>query len=147
MNSPDALAGTRFNPETAEERAALEALMQNQFIAPLFDRKQYQRAVEDMIAATAPLVYAVVQDSLEGPDARIAAWGMDWLNHGVVVDLEDQTCFLTRNTDRLTAMYTVKGRCTARIVALSVDMMVNALSKGVEHLAPGWHSNVFDKLR
>ncbi|MEU5692574.1 hypothetical protein [Actinosynnema sp. NPDC020468] len=88
-------------------------------VPDLTDPEVYEAAVRELVASTAPGLFAVVQEREESPDAYVAAWGVEFADRRVAAFTAGLGGWLSlADTDRLLSALDVPGVRT-RIVPVA----------------------------
>jgi hypothetical protein len=90
-------------------------------LVPLCDESEFDELIEEMVAAEAPRLFAVVQVCGERVDGRIAAWGMAFEDHAEVVSVDGCTHLSLRSPERAEHRFGRHPDVTARLVWVDPD--------------------------
>lgn len=74
--------------------------------------------IDDMVAASAPRAFAVVQVLGERLDARIAAWGLAWEGQAEIVGIGGGARVCVRSPERVCQLLGRNDEVSARLVWL-----------------------------
>lgn len=110
----------------------------NPYIAALRDPQVYEEVVSDLVMSTAPGLFAVVQEQVDGFDARVAAWGMVFEDRAEVVSVEGNHHFSVQQPERALLHFTVPGEATARLIRVAPDLVLRTLMANPEALPHAW---------
>lgn len=83
-----------------------------------WDESAFTDLIDDMVAASAPRTFAVVQVYGERLDARIAAWGLAWEGQAEIVGVDGGLRVCIRSPERACQLLGPTNEVSARLVWL-----------------------------
>ncbi|MEW1724223.1 hypothetical protein [Streptomyces sp. NPDC093109] len=87
-------------------------------LQPLCDREEFTTLLRDIVADTAPRLFAVVQEYGDRVDGRVAAWGMAFEDHAEVISVEGHRRMRTLSPDRALRAYRLGTQVTPQLMWL-----------------------------
>jgi hypothetical protein len=92
--------------------------------SPLGTEEEFDRLVEELVADTAPRLFALVQECGERADSWVAAWGMQFEDHVEVVAVHRSLRLSLSSAERAHAVLSRLG--TMRLVWCSPSTLARA---------------------
>jgi hypothetical protein len=85
-------------------------------LSPLAGEEEYAELLAEMVAETAPRVFAVVEEYGERVDARVVGWGLAHPGHADVIGLNGVVLLGVAGPEKVLGRFARRERVTARIV-------------------------------
>ncbi len=104
-------SGAHVDHDHGEPRGSIPGVT-----APLCDRAEYEQLVEDLVAESAPRMFAVVQDYGDRLDSRVAAWGLAFEDYAEIVGVDRGLRRTTASPERALRGFTHRPDVTARVL-------------------------------
>ncbi len=95
-------------------------------LSPLGSAEEFTAIVDDMVADSAPRVFAVVQEYGERVDGRIAAWGIAFADHAEVVGVDGTLRMRLPEPQHALGRFAWGRHITPRLVWVNPDAVSSA---------------------
>ncbi|MFE2498044.1 hypothetical protein [Streptomyces scopuliridis] len=83
---------------------------------PLCGREEFTSLLRDIVADTAPRLFAVVQEYGDRVDGRVAAWGMAFEDHAEVISVEGHRRTRTASHEQALRAYRLGTRVVPQLM-------------------------------
>ncbi|MFE1958376.1 hypothetical protein [Streptomyces sp. NPDC059479] len=87
-------------------------------LPPLCDREEFSVLLKELVADTAPRLFAVAQEYGDRVDGRVAAWGMAFEDHAEVISIDGHRRHCVPSPERALRAYRFGTRIVPHLVWL-----------------------------
>lgn len=115
---------TTVSPEEPEEGTE-ESTAETRQAAGLLSPEAYEQAVVELVMATAPKLFAVIEEDVEAPDARVVSWGLAFEDAGTqVMSPSGNYHAVLQSPDSALRPFTGSGGTKGRLVWVTPDLVL-----------------------